>query len=371
MMIPDRHAERARRVRGDRSRDDERPAAGARDPRASRVDRRSSSARPTRPPARRWRCRRWRATCCCDEARRRAAYHLCVRDAGDDRPRRGGAAAIAAHARRGHRARLAAAAPRRGLVRVEPRAAHRARRGGREPRPHGPGARRRRLNMFTGGAIDVLLYALAERGEFEEARELLRRHRLDGALGPTRWEIGMRHARARLWLAEGDFERAHAEACEAGALREQQGRHNPTLDAVALDRRPGARPPRAPRRGRRAGRRRAGAGRALRRAGADRPRAARARRRGGRRRRARGALRARAGRDRGRARAAAARAPAPGAGQHAGLHGPAHRGPRRAAPRAGRRRRRRRRAAGRSARAASSWPPGCARARPRSRVPRR
>ena len=38
----------------------------------------------------------------------------------------------------------------------------------------------------------------------------------------------MRHARARLWLAEGDFERAHAEACEAGALREQQGRPNPT-----------------------------------------------------------------------------------------------------------------------------------------------
>ena len=46
--------------------------------------------------------------------------------------------------------------------------------------------------------------------------------------GPTRWEIGIRHARARLWLAEGDFERAHAEACEAGALREQQGRRNPS-----------------------------------------------------------------------------------------------------------------------------------------------
>ena len=38
----------------------------------------------------------------------------------------------------------------------------------------------------------------------------------------------MRHARARLWLAEGDFERAYADACEAGALREQQGRPNPT-----------------------------------------------------------------------------------------------------------------------------------------------
>ena len=83
-------------------------------------------------------------------------------------------------------------------------------------------------NTFTGGAIMLLLYALAERGEFEEARELLCRHRFDGSLGPTRWEIGIRDARARLWLAEGDFERAHAEACRAGALREQQGRHNPS-----------------------------------------------------------------------------------------------------------------------------------------------
>jgi DNA-binding CsgD family transcriptional regulator len=36
------------------------------------------------------------------------------------------------------------------------------------------------------------------------------------------------HARARLWLAEGDFERAYADACEAGRLREQQGRPNPS-----------------------------------------------------------------------------------------------------------------------------------------------
>ncbi len=83
-------------------------------------------------------------------------------------------------------------------------------------------------NGFTGGAIMLLLYALAERGEFEEARELLDRHRFDGSLGPTRWEIGIRDARARLWLAEGDFERAHAEACRAGALGEEQGRHNPS-----------------------------------------------------------------------------------------------------------------------------------------------
>jgi DNA-binding CsgD family transcriptional regulator len=38
----------------------------------------------------------------------------------------------------------------------------------------------------------------------------------------------MRLARARLWIAEGDFERAHHEAAEAGALREEQELPNPT-----------------------------------------------------------------------------------------------------------------------------------------------
>jgi DNA-binding CsgD family transcriptional regulator len=84
------------------------------------------------------------------------------------------------------------------------------------------------VNTFTGGALMLLLYALIERGEFQEARDLLAEHRLDGGLRSTRWEIGLRHARARLWLAEGDFERAHAEACAAGALRDQQGRRNPS-----------------------------------------------------------------------------------------------------------------------------------------------
>ena len=81
--------------------------------------------------------------------------------------------------------------------------------------------------------------ALAERGAFDEAHELLRQRRLDGELGPTLWEIGMRHARARLWLAEGDFERAHAEAVEAGALRERAGPPEPGAG------RRGARPPRS------------------------------------------------------------------------------------------------------------------------------
>ena len=84
------------------------------------------------------------------------------------------------------------------------------------------------LNVFTGGAIEVLVQALAERGALTEAHDLLRRRELDGALGHRIWEIGLRHARARLWLAEGDFECAIAEAREAGALRDQHGRPNPT-----------------------------------------------------------------------------------------------------------------------------------------------
>jgi DNA-binding CsgD family transcriptional regulator len=38
----------------------------------------------------------------------------------------------------------------------------------------------------------------------------------------------VRHARARLWLAEGEFERAHADAVEAGLRLEEQGRRNPS-----------------------------------------------------------------------------------------------------------------------------------------------
>jgi DNA-binding CsgD family transcriptional regulator len=85
------------------------------------------------------------------------------------------------------------------------------------------------LNVFTGGALEVLVNALTERGAFQEARDVLHEHGLAGALGTSIWQVGMRHARARLWLAEGDFERAHAEAMEAGALREQQGRPNPAI----------------------------------------------------------------------------------------------------------------------------------------------
>lgn len=87
------------------------------------------------------------------------------------------------------------------------------------------------LNTFTDGAVQVLVCALAERGAFTEARDLLRKRRLDGPLGAIRSEIEVLHARARLALAESDFERAYADACEAGALRDGQGRPNPTWTA--------------------------------------------------------------------------------------------------------------------------------------------
>jgi ATP/maltotriose-dependent transcriptional regulator MalT len=87
------------------------------------------------------------------------------------------------------------------------------------------------VNMLTGGAVEVLVWALAGRGAFQEAHELLHERGLDGPLGHMIWEIGVRHARAQLWLAEGDYERACAEATEAGELREQQGRPNPTWTA--------------------------------------------------------------------------------------------------------------------------------------------
>ena len=83
------------------------------------------------------------------------------------------------------------------------------------------------VNLFTGGAIEILLWALAERGAFAEAHALLDEHRLAGEIGTQIWEIGILHSRAVLALAEGDFPRAHDEAVDAGRLRIAQGRPNP------------------------------------------------------------------------------------------------------------------------------------------------
>jgi DNA-binding CsgD family transcriptional regulator len=79
----------------------------------------------------------------------------------------------------------------------------------------------------------VLVCALAERGAYGEAHEVLRAH-------DARESASLRHARARLMLAEGRFEHAYADARAAGLWRERQGRPNPTWDgwrstaAVAL-----------------------------------------------------------------------------------------------------------------------------------------
>jgi DNA-binding CsgD family transcriptional regulator len=161
-----------------------------------------------------------------DTATRYSSYHLCVRvliltdafeaaaraiDALDERA---GACAAA------YRAELAL---RNGSVAEAERWAARALELARESQP-GP---------FAGDAPAVFVSAYAERGAFREAHELLRTGR---APASTR----LRHARARLMLAEGRFEDAYAEACEVGARRERQGRPNPTWDgwrstaAVAL-----------------------------------------------------------------------------------------------------------------------------------------
>ena len=87
------------------------------------------------------------------------------------------------------------------------------------------------VSVPTGGAAGVLVCALAERGAFEEAHELLRERALDGAMGGVPWESAVLHARARLALAEGDFERALVEARASGVLREERGRPNPTWTA--------------------------------------------------------------------------------------------------------------------------------------------
>jgi DNA-binding CsgD family transcriptional regulator len=84
------------------------------------------------------------------------------------------------------------------------------------------------VTVLAGGAASVLVSALAERGAFDEARDVLRVRDLDGSMEGLPWQSAVIHARARLWLAEGDYERALAEALLSGALREERGRPNPT-----------------------------------------------------------------------------------------------------------------------------------------------
>jgi DNA-binding CsgD family transcriptional regulator len=83
------------------------------------------------------------------------------------------------------------------------------------------------VNLFTGGAVEILVWALAGRGAFAEAHALLEEHGLADEIGTQIWEIGILHSRAVLALAEGDFPRAYEQAVHAGRLRIAQGRPNP------------------------------------------------------------------------------------------------------------------------------------------------
>jgi DNA-binding CsgD family transcriptional regulator len=162
------------------------------------------------------------------EAGRRSAYHLCAR-----------ALILTDHVDEARQAigALGDEAMNRGSVRLRAAAAlyasELALRTGRVTEAECHAALALELvdedvNAFTGGAVRVLVSALAERGAFEAARDVLRARDLHRALGHKPWEIGVLHARARLSLAEGDFERAYADACDAGAGRAAQGRPNPT-----------------------------------------------------------------------------------------------------------------------------------------------
>ena len=84
------------------------------------------------------------------------------------------------------------------------------------------------IRACVAGAAGVLVSALTERGAFREAHEVLCTHGLDCELGCSPANGRLLHARARLWLAEGDFERAYADARELGERAACQGRPNPT-----------------------------------------------------------------------------------------------------------------------------------------------
>ena len=165
------------------------------------------------------------------DAWRRAAYHLSVRalvltDRAEE-------ARDAIERLREHCAGARLAAPARGgdLVFGRSRPAL---------RPRGARPRTRRGWFFDLVDEDVERADRWARRRYcsrraRRARRLRRGARADGAsAGSTaRWaghrgESAVRHARARLWLAEGDFERALAEASASGALREERGRPNPT-----------------------------------------------------------------------------------------------------------------------------------------------
>jgi DNA-binding CsgD family transcriptional regulator len=148
------------------------------------------------------------------EAWRRPAYHLATRALiACDRPAEAAKAIddLHAHAHARGSLRVAAAA--------DWYAAELALRGGqvREAEEHARAALRRLGDSDTsrlrGGALVVLAEAVAEQGKFEPAQAILDACAVAGS--PAQQQA-LSHARARAWLAQGEFERAYAELGRAG-----------------------------------------------------------------------------------------------------------------------------------------------------------
>ena len=164
------------------------PLLRADDPRAPRVGRHRARRAATRRPARRWPARRSTATSCSHDAGRRRpttwrTRALVMTDHADE-----ARAAIAA---------CATTPDQRGSLRLRAAAAWYAAdlalRRGRVAEAEDEARAALYLvdddvSVLTGGAASVLVRALAERGAFDEARELLRERGLDGSLTGWRWE---------------------------------------------------------------------------------------------------------------------------------------------------------------------------------------
>lgn len=84
-----------------------------------------------------------------------------------------------------------------------------------------------RPTVMTRGAAQVLVRALSDCGRPDAARDVLNAHARWADLGEQSG-TGLRFAAARLALAEGDYPTALEGAQEAGRLRLEQGRTNPS-----------------------------------------------------------------------------------------------------------------------------------------------
>ncbi|WP_320668802.1 AAA family ATPase [Patulibacter defluvii] len=164
-----------------------------------------------------------------EEAAHRAAGHLCIRvlvTAGEHASAARAIAGLRERAAAFGSPRLAAAAGwyaaglalRRGELGLAEREASRAL------------AAVDGLNGVAAGILELLVETLVERGAVERAAAVLSEHEPLWT-ADSGWEIGVRHARARLLLATGELEMAEAEAREAGRLRIAQGRPNPAWTA--------------------------------------------------------------------------------------------------------------------------------------------